>query len=70
MQRRVQRVTISREAMALFRQQREAVSKGCQNTFPGDVAQQSAKELKHLWAKMRASADIPDVRMHDLRHAL
>ncbi len=25
-------------------------------------------ELKHFWGRMREKAEIPDVRIHDLRH--
>ena len=29
---------------------------------------QPALELEHFWARKREVADIPDVRIHDLRH--
>jgi integrase len=67
-QRRTHRVPISHEAVALIRLRRDAVPKGCPFLFPGDVEGQSVIELKRFWARMRATAEIPDVRIHDLRH--
>ena len=67
-QRRVHRIPISAEAVALVRLRREAAPAGCPFLFPGDVEEQPVIELKRFWARMREAADIPDVRIHDLRH--
>jgi integrase len=67
-QRRVHRVPISHEAVALIRLRRDAVPKGCPFLFPGDVPGQPVVDLKRFWERMRVQADIPDVRIHDLRH--
>jgi integrase len=67
-QRRTHRVPISHEAVALIWLRRDAVPKGCAFLFPGDVEGQPVIELKRFWARMRATAEIPDVRIHDLRH--
>ena len=67
-QRRVHRVPISHEAVALIRLRGDAVPKGCPFLFPGDVPGQPVVDLKRFWERMRAKADIPDVRIHDLRH--
>jgi integrase len=67
-QRRTHRVPISHEAVALIRLRRDAVPKGCPFLFPGDVPDQPVIEFKRFWARMRATAEIPDVRIHDLRH--
>jgi integrase len=67
-QRRVHRVPISHEAVALIRLRRNAVPMGCPFLFPGDVPGQPVVDLKRFWERMRAQADIPDVRIHDLRH--
>ena len=66
-QRRVHRVPISHEAVALIRLRGEAVPKGCPFLFPGDVAGQPVVDLKRFWERMRTNADISDVRIHDLR---
>ena len=42
--------------------------KGCPFLFPGDVPGQPVVDLKRFWERMRVQADIPDVRIHDLRH--
>jgi integrase len=67
-QRRVHRIPISHEAVSLIRLRGEAVPKGCPFLFPGDVPGQPVIELKRFWVRMREKAEIPDVRIHDLRH--
>ena len=67
-QRRVHRVPISHEAVALIRLRGDAVPKGCRFLFPGDVPGQPVVDLKRFWERMRVQAEIPDVRIHDLRH--
>jgi len=61
-------VPISHEAVALIRLRKDAVPKGCPFLFPGDVPGQPVVDLKRFWERMRVQADIPDVRIHDLRH--
>jgi len=67
-QRRVHRVPISHEAVALIRLRRDAVPRGCTFLFPGDVPDQPVGDPKRFWPRVREVADIPDVRIHDLRH--
>ena len=67
-QRRVHRVPISHEAVALIRLRGDAVPKGCPFLFPGDVPGQPVVDLKRFWERMRVQAEISDVRIHDLRH--
>ena len=67
-QRRIHRVPISHEAVALIRLRRDIVPKGCPFLFPGDVPDQPVGDPKRFWPKMRKVAEIPDVRIHDLRH--
>jgi len=67
-QRRIHRIPISTEAVALIRLRREAVPPGCPFLFPGDVPGQPVINLKRFWPRVRAEAGIPDVRIHDLRH--
>lgn len=59
---------ISHEAVALIRLRGDAVPKGCPFLFPGDVPGQPVVDLKRFWERMRVQAEIPDVRIHDLRH--
>ena len=67
-QRRIHRVPTSHEAVALIRLRRDIVPKGCPFLFPGDVPDQPVGDPKRFWPKMQKVADIPDVRIHDLRH--
>jgi len=56
------------EAVALIRLRRDAVPKGCPFLFLGNVPGQLVVNLKRFWDRMRVQAEIPDVRIHDLRH--
>lgn len=67
-QRRIHRVPISHEAVALVRLRRDIVPKGCPFLFPCDVPDQPVGDPKRFWPKMQKVAEIPDVRIHDLRH--
>jgi integrase len=67
-QRRIHRVPISHEAVALIRLRRDIVPKGCPFLFPGDVPDQPVGDPKRFWPKMQRVAEIPGVRIHDLRH--
>jgi len=44
------------------------VPRGCVLLFPGDVPGQPVKEIRRFWASIQKQVDIPDVRIHDLRH--
>lgn len=74
-QRRVHRVPISAETAALVRLRREAVPTGCDWLFPGDAVDengvlkdQPVREIRRFWKGIQKAADLPDVRVHDLRH--
>jgi integrase len=67
-QRRVHRVPISHEAVAIVRQRRLAVVKGSPWLFPGDTPGQPVKEVRRFWMRIQKQVGIPDVRIHDLRH--
>ena len=66
-QRRIHRVPISHAAVALIRLHREIVPKVCPFLFPGDVPDQPVGDPKRFWPKMQKVAQIPDIRIHDLR---
>jgi site-specific recombinase XerD len=74
-QRRVHRVPISAEAAALIRQRRAAVPAGCPWLFPGDAEPDAAfpegkpvQEIRRFWQSLQTKAQLPGVRLHDLRH--
>jgi integrase len=67
-QRRLHRAPISRAAVALLRTVRERAPEGCPWVFPGDVDGQPLIEIKRFWDDIREMADLPGVRVHDLRH--
>ena len=51
--RRIHRVPISHEAVALIRLRRDIVPKGCPFLFPGDVPDQPVGDPKRFWPKMQ-----------------
>lgn len=73
-QRRVHRVVISSDAADLVRLRRAAVPPGCPWLFPGDVLDaagaptQPVTEIRRFWRAIQAAAELPGVRVHDLRH--
>ena len=52
-QRRVHRVPISHEAVALIRLRRVASPKGCPFLFPGDMPGQPMADLSRFWERVR-----------------
>lgn len=69
-QRRIHRVPVLLDTVALVRTRKGAVPAGCDWLFPGDVEgkDQPVQELRRFWIGIQQAAEIPDVRIHDLRH--
>lgn len=68
-QRRIHRVPISTEAAALMRLRQGIVPKDCGWLFPGDADKdQPVQEIRRFWRDIQTEADLPGVRIHDLRH--
>ncbi|WP_114966374.1 tyrosine-type recombinase/integrase [Alkalilacustris brevis] len=67
-QRRIHRVPISEDVAAIVRQRQLLVPKGSPWLFPGDVPGQPVREIRRFWIRIRKTAQIEDVRIHDLRH--
>lgn len=67
-QRREHRVPLSQAAVALLRDIRAGQPRFCRFVFPGDTPDHPLTEIKGFWDRARIKADIPDVRIHDLRH--
>lgn len=67
-QRKVHRVPISADVAAIVRQRALVVRKKNPWLFPGDVPGQPVKEIRRFWINVQKEANLPDVRIHDLRH--
>lgn len=69
-QRRIHRVPISAETAALVRTRMGSVPKDCAWLFPGDAdgKDQPVQEVRRFWQAIQTAADLPGVRVHDLRH--
>ncbi len=67
-QRRLHRAPLSAAAVQLLKTIRAGVSADCPWVFPGDAAGKPVHEIKRFWDDVRIKADLPGVRIHDLRH--
>ena len=67
-QRRAHRLPISADVAALVRQRRLVVPKTSPWLFPGDVAGEPVQEIRRFWVSIQKEADLPGVRINDLRH--
>ncbi|PKQ10700.1 MAG: integrase [Alphaproteobacteria bacterium HGW-Alphaproteobacteria-1] len=67
-QRKVHRVPVSADVAAIVRQRQLLVPSGVPWLFPGDVPGQPVKEIRRFWINVQRDANLPDVRIHDLRH--
>lgn len=69
-QRKIHRLPISEDVAAIVRQRRAAVGAKCPWLFPGDVEgkDQPVQDIRRFWRGIQKRADLPDVRIHDLRH--
>ena len=67
-QRRLHRAPISGSAAALLRTIRLRMPEGCEWVFPGGAEGKPLQDIKRFWEDVRAKAELPAVRIHDLRH--
>ncbi len=65
-QRRMEHLPLSTQAIEILR----SMQKDSDSTFlfPGKVLGKPLQEIKKAWQTMRTAADLPNVRIHDLRH--
>lgn len=67
-QRKIHRIPISGDVAAIVRQRGLLVPKGNPWLFPGDTPGQPVKEIRRFWTGIQKEAQLPEVRIHDLRH--
>ncbi|KPQ02787.1 MAG: Site-specific recombinase XerD [Rhodobacteraceae bacterium HLUCCA12] len=67
-QRKIHRVPISQDVVAIVRQRQLVVPRGNPWLFPGDAIGKPVREIRRFWIKVQKEAELPDVRIHDLRH--
>jgi integrase len=69
-QRKIHRLPISEDVAAIVRQRRAAADGKCPWLFPGDAEDkdQPVQDLRRFWRGIQTKAELPDVRVHDLRH--
>ncbi|HEB85560.1 MAG TPA: site-specific integrase [Gammaproteobacteria bacterium] len=65
-QRRTHRIPLNAAAVALL----EGITRtDSPYIFPGRVEGQPLQDIKKAWETLRQTAEVPDLRMHDLRHS-
>ena len=67
-QRRIHRIPISNEVATIVRQRQLLVPQGNPWLFPSDTPGQPVQEIRRFWKAIQTEADLPGVRVHDLRH--
>lgn len=67
-QRRNEHIPLNEQALFLLRVMRAAADDGCAFLFPGDTPDRPITDIKGFWREVRDAANIPDARLHDLRH--
>jgi integrase len=67
-QRRLHRAPLSGAAVQLLKSVRAGTPADCPWVFPGDVEGKPVHEIKRFWDDVRIKADLPGLRIHDLRH--
>ncbi|MEP4190387.1 MAG: tyrosine-type recombinase/integrase, partial [Sneathiella sp.] len=67
-QKRTEYVPLSADAIQVLLDWRELCPPDSEYTFPGKVTGQPITEIKRFWDEVRAAANLPNVRLHDLRH--
>ncbi|MGI3211033.1 tyrosine-type recombinase/integrase [Roseovarius tibetensis] len=67
-QRKIHRIPISNEVATIVRQRQLVVPCGNPWLFPSDTPGQPVQEIRRFWKAIQTEADLPGVRVHDLRH--
>ena len=68
-QRKIHRVPISQDVVTIIRQRALVVPNGNPWLFPSDTAiGKPVHDVRRFWVMVQREADLPDVRIHDLRH--
>lgn len=67
-QRRTEHIPLSGQAVTLLADIRSTASGSERYVFPGDAPGKPIMDIKKFWHEARTAADLPGVRLHDLRH--
>lgn len=65
-QKRTEHLPLSFQAISLLGHMKEKSM--TEHLFPGKLPGKPLKDIKKAWHTIRTQADLPDVRLHDLRH--
>ncbi|SEP20816.1 Site-specific recombinase XerD [Salinihabitans flavidus] len=68
-QRKIHRVPVSQDVVAIVRQRQLVVPRGNPWLFPSDTAiGKPVHDVRRFWGTVQREAELTDVRIHDLRH--
>ena len=68
-QKTTHRVPLSEAAVRLLAEMRQQAGADAEWLFPAPVKAGPRTAIQEAWQELRTAADIPDVRLHDLRHS-
>ncbi|MBT3361790.1 MAG: tyrosine-type recombinase/integrase [Rhodospirillales bacterium] len=67
-QKRTEHIPLSEQAFTILTDLKAQTTPESVHVFPGEIAGQSIQCVNRFWREVRLAADLPDVRLHDLRH--
>ena len=67
-QKRTEHIPLSEQAFAILSDIQANATPKTTHVFPGEVPGQPIQCVNRFWREVRLAADIPNVRIHDLRH--
>jgi integrase len=67
-QKRTEHIPLSEQAIAILRDMKAQATPEAVHAFPGEIPGQPIQCVKKFWEETRLAANLPDVRLHDLRH--
>jgi integrase len=67
-QKRTEHIPLSEIAFAILTDIQAQTPPKTTHVFPGEVPGQSIQCVNRFWREVRLAANLPDVRLHDLRH--
>ena len=67
-QRRVHRVPVSEDVVALVKSRRAVLGTDEGWLFPGDAEGRPVQDLRRFWRRLQKESGLEDVRLNDLRH--
>ncbi|MBN9343913.1 MAG: hypothetical protein BGO76_00235 [Caedibacter sp. 38-128] len=65
-QKRIAHLPLSSQTISILREMK--ISASTKHLFPGKIPEKPLQDIKKAWQTIRKMAELPSVRLHDLRH--